>query len=152
MELKIFHRLLCAVLALLAAILLFSGVMTRAGGEFGFITWITLRFAAPVWIIDLAILIPWRKVSAWMIPALPIAGAILGPASLFAWACVDAQLHNSWSRLWEADEGPGLPGFLIFAAIVGFVTNAFYLLFLKIATVIQESRSIARTESAKSSS
>jgi hypothetical protein len=140
MELKVFHRFVCAVLALLAAILLFSAVMSRAGGDFGFITWITLRFATPVWIIDLAILIPWRKVSAWMIPVLPIAGAIVGAASLFAWACLDAQLHNSWSRLWVPDEGPGLGGFLIFAAIVGFVTNACYLAFLSIFIKLREHR------------
>jgi hypothetical protein len=121
-------RLAYAGVALLLATLLFSIFISRGNAGFLLIAGLTLIFAVPVWLLDLLILLPIRRMDWWMGILLPLAGAFLGPVCLFIFSYLQAWNAHRLANLWAADDPMGLSGYLICAAMVGLVTNLIYVL------------------------
>jgi hypothetical protein len=106
-------------------------------GSVVFVFCITMMFAFPVWCLYLPFIFSLRDVEGWRSALLLLAGILIGPAALTVWGLIHLPMgENLFQRFWDGDpetSGGGGGYFMIFASVVGFLTSAIYVLFLKFA-------------------
>jgi hypothetical protein len=64
----------------------------------------------------------------WIVPAF---GALIGPVCLTVWCGILVLRGDNWLSLWHGDpEAGGLESWLIFASLIGLMTNSLYMVVL----------------------
>lgn len=125
-------------ISLLLAVLAFSLFAGRAEEPSIsiFIFRVTMIFAFPVWCLYLPFIFFFRNADGRRSAILLLTGILIGPAALTVW-CLGHLLvgQNLFRSFWNGDSeaGMGTGVFMIYATIVGFLTSAIYVLFLKFA-------------------
>jgi hypothetical protein len=129
---RLAYRVLFSFCSLLLSVGIFSAAFASQGAGI-FIAEVMLIFAIPGWVANLLLVFALRDAHGKRLWVLLSAGGVIGPACLGLWGFVELLRGSELSRIWSGDPllGLGLGAGLIFAFMIGFLTNAIYVIILK---------------------
>jgi hypothetical protein len=121
-------------ISFLLVVLPFSLLFGRAAGSVGFVLYVTLVLAFPCWCLYLPLIFRIEDANWPRSGILLLSGSLIGPATIFVLGLLTADENFFW-KFWSGNvlDGEGTGYYMVFALIVGFLTSAIYVLFLKLA-------------------
>jgi hypothetical protein len=131
---SLLRRVCFWLISLLLAILSFSLLVGGAMGSVVFVFRITMIFAFPAWCLYLPFIFFLRDADGRRSAMLLLTGILIGPAALIVWDLSHLLMgEDLFQGFWNGDPEAGMgAGYdMIFASVVGFLTSAIYVLFLK---------------------
>lgn len=117
---------------LLLVVLPFSLLFGKAMGAIALVLRVTLIAAFPVWCLYLPFIFRFNDANGRRSLILVLGGTLIGPATIFVLGLLRGNENFFW-KFWSGDpeEGMGAGYLIVLASIVGFLTSAIYVLFLK---------------------
>ncbi len=102
---------------------------------------VTMRLAFPAWCLYLPLVLLLKSSEGWRKPFLLLTGALIGPATVFAMALLAIARGTDARSVWQGDplDGIGVATGAAFAAIVGVLTVASYLVGLRLCFRLERS-------------
>jgi hypothetical protein len=130
---SILRRICLWFISFLLVVLPFSLLVGKAIGAIGLVLRITLIAAFPVWCLYLPFIFRINDANGRRSAILLLGGFLIGPATLFVLWLLVGNPEDLFRGFWNgpSDVGMGAGFGMILASIVGFLTSAIYVLFLK---------------------